>query len=161
MGFLQPDVGHGGGHREVGLSGAPKAVTIHHLRHARAAVAAAAENGCAVCLLSAPNAAASAGAAWFAAVVDEARRENPAASVTAILDCGDFAGYALGALRHGLTAIRYDGPTFSAVDALAAEYGATVTRDRPHALDLGSAADDEAQAFALCRQWLADDAGSG
>ena len=159
MGLLQPDVGHGGRHREVGLSGTPKAVTIHNLRQARAAVAAAAETGRAVCLVSAPDAAAYAGPGWFAAVIDEARRAHPAVSAAAILDCGDFAGYALAALRHGLAEIRYDGPAFSAIDAIAAERGATVTRNRPESLDLGAIADDEAPAF--CRQWLSDDAGSG
>jgi fructose/tagatose bisphosphate aldolase len=128
------------------------------VRHARAAVAAAAETNQPVILLSAPAAAAAGGPAWFGALVGAACREHPATQVTAILDCGHFAGYALAALRHGLTAIRYDGAAFSALAAIAAETGATLVRTRPEALDLASIYDDVAPLQEACRHWLAEGA---
>jgi len=156
MGFLQPDVGHGGRGREPRLSGTGKAITIHSLRHARAAAAAAAETGKPLLLVSAPAAAAYAGPAWFGAVARQVADEFPDAEITAILDCGDRPGHALAALRHGLKAIRYDGPGHAAVADIAEQHDASVLRKRPRALDLYDLpqSDDDARLKRACTSWL-------
>src|SRR3546814_13344544 len=38
----------------------------------------------------------------FAAVIEAVRRAHPEAEVAGVLDCGDRAGHAMAALRHGL-----------------------------------------------------------
>ena len=60
-------------------------------------------------LLSAPAAAGYAGPAWFAAIAAQVAVEFPALRVEAVLDCGDEAGSALAALRHGLKRVRFAG----------------------------------------------------
>lgn len=156
MGLLQPDVGHGGRGREPGLSDTRKAITIHSLRHARAAAAAAAETGQPLLLLSAPAAAAYTGPGWFGAVARQIADEFPDARVTPVLDCGDRPGHALAALRHGLKTIRYDGPADAAVTDIARRTGATVLQDRPLALDPHecAAVDDDTRLRQACRDWL-------
>jgi hypothetical protein len=128
-------------------------IVIHNLAHARAAVAAAAEAGVAVTLASAPGAAAYVGAAVFRDMVAEAARETPGVAVTALLDCGDDAGLALNALRHGIKAIRLRaGPeAMAAVTDIAGQMGALVADDgEAPALDLL----DRPDAPAACRAWL-------
>ena len=85
----------------------PRAVVVHGLADARAALAAAAETGAAVVIESAPGAGAFAGAAWFGEVVRLARAERPEVDASSVLDCGDQAGAALGAIRAGLPVIRF------------------------------------------------------
>jgi fructose/tagatose bisphosphate aldolase len=152
MGLLQPHVRYGDRRRKAGLSGARKAITVHSLRQARAAAAAAVETGVPVLLLSAPSAAASTGPAWFDALVVEALSGLPDAPVAAMLDCGAMPGHALAALRYGWKAIRYDGPSLDAISDIASQSDATVTRERPVSLD-PDAIDVDAFADA-CRQWL-------
>lgn len=162
MGLLEPHVGHGGRDRQARLSLAAKAIAVHSLRQAKAATAAAAETGHPVLLLSAPAAAGTVGPAWFDAVVRMAASAFPGAAVEGALDCGDMPGYALAALRHGMRTIRYDGPAFDAIADIAAQCGATVLRDRPHALDLSGIAgrreladpDDAVALTEACRCWL-------
>lgn len=72
-------------------------------------------------------------------------------------------GPALAALRHGLKRIRYHGPSFDAIADIARQYGATVLRERPPALDLAAAPDpDGPQSMAAlidrCSLWLQGDA---
>jgi hypothetical protein len=62
-----------------------------------------------VILLSAPDAGIYAGAGWFKAVVDAARAAVPAADFSAILDCGDDAGAAQGAIRAGVETVIFTG----------------------------------------------------
>ncbi len=157
MGLLQPDVGHRGGNRQSGLTDTSKAVTIHDLRQARAAVAAAAEVGRPVTLLSAPGAAGTVGPAWFVALVEQAHASRPETTITGVLDCGGMPGHALAALRHGLKTICYDGPGFDAIAAIAAAMNAVVARERPPALDLIDVIDDPADLQEACRQWLSAD----
>ena len=57
-------------------------VRIHGVAEARAALDAAAGLGAPLVLVSAPAAAAHAGALWFRAVVEEARRTHPAPCAT-------------------------------------------------------------------------------
>ena len=153
MGLLQPDVGYRGGDWEAGLSGAAKAITVHSLIQAKAAAAAAAEIGCPVLLLSAPAAAGAAGPAWFQAVLRMAADAYPGAAIEGVLDCGAMPGHALAALRQGLKTVRYDGSSFEAVSDIAAQYGATVIRGRPRALDLAGDSNTAALVEA-CRRWL-------
>ena len=129
-----------------------RAVVVHGMDHARAALAAATELDVAVRLLSAPGAAAFAGALWFERVIAEARREFPDAKCDAALDCGDSAGLALGALRQGLPLIRFHGPKAVAgrVAAIARRHGAALDVGRGAALDLAQV-DDPLNA---CRDWL-------
>ncbi len=155
MGLLQPDVGHGDRDRQPRLSGYPKAVTVHGLAHAAAAVAAAAEAGRPVLLLSAPSSAGFTGPAWFAAIVEEARRTHPNTEILPVLDCGCQAGHALAALRHGLAGIRYDGPASARIRALAGRYGAVLLGQRPESLDLADRDSESADAWrAACLRWL-------
>ncbi|MCP5371668.1 MAG: hypothetical protein H6907_08030 [Hyphomicrobiales bacterium] len=71
-----------------------------------------------------------------------------------MLDCGGDAGYALGALRAGVAALRLDAPAAvrAKVAAIAAATGATVepAGDPGPALDLDGVADPET----ACRDWL-------
>ena len=142
------------GHRNSrGKTGARRrAIVVHGMDHARAALAAATELDVAVRLLSAPGAAAFAGALWFERLFAEARREFPDAECDAVLDCGDSAGLALGALRQGLPLIRFHGPKAVAgrLAAIAKRHGAALDPGRGAALDLAHA-DDPLDA---CRGWL-------
>lgn len=112
-----------------------KAITIYGLPHALAAAAAAAKCSTPVMLLSAPAAAASAGPGWFLAVIEKTRKAYPTVDVEGTLDCADFGGSALAALREGLTSIIYNGAAAIAVADIASECGATVRKDRPVSLD--------------------------
>src|SRR6185312_2439664 len=87
---------------ETGPQPQPPAVVVHSLAHAVAALEAAADAGCSVTLLSAPDAGIYAGAGWFKAVVEAAREAEPGARFDAILDCGDQAGAVQAALRAGI-----------------------------------------------------------
>ncbi len=130
-----------------------RAVVIHSLAHAKAALAAAAAEGVAVELWSAEGAAAYAGAGWFKAVLEAARREVPGARFTAVLDCADLPGYALGAFRIGIEAVCFSGAAKIAakIADIAGEQGRRCLRRRPRrALDLGHAADP----LAACQAWL-------
>ena len=122
-------------------------IIVHSLEEARAAVAAAAALGATVTLESAAGAGAYAGPLWFKALIDEARRDHPAAAVTAVLDCAAEAGTALAALRAGLARVRFTGDDEirRRLQEIAAALGAAV--DGPSAepvLDLLAARDPEA-----------------
>jgi hypothetical protein len=79
------------------------------LVHAVAALTAAVDVNLSVVLLSAPNAGIYAGAGWFKALVEAARAAAPSANFSYILDCGDDAGAAQGALRAGLQTVIFVG----------------------------------------------------
>ncbi len=119
------------------------AVVAHTPGQARAALESAGPRG--VVLLSAPGAAGNMGAAWFLALVAQARDgfggggRAPPPPHWAALDCGAAPGFALSALRAGARLLVLDpaAPAFSAVAAAAAEAGATLWTERPPALDLG------------------------
>jgi hypothetical protein len=132
-----------------------RAIVIHSLAHARAALAAAAQGGESLILLSAPHAATYAGAGWFDAVTRAAAAAQPEAKFTAVLDCGDRADLAQAALRQGLRHICYRGhrDVAARLADIAAQLGATLHTRRPAALDLLDAADP----LAACRAYLAGD----
>lgn len=69
----------------------------------------ASEAGVAVVLLSAPDAGVYAGAGWWKALMGLAREAAPDAIFTAILDCGEDAGAAQGAIRAGIEALVFTG----------------------------------------------------
>ena len=131
-----------------------KAIIIHSLEHARAALGAAAETGVAVTLASAPGAAAYVGPAWFEEVVRLARAEVPGAQALALLDCAGRAGDVLAALRQGLPRVRFTGPKAVAekLAAIAEAQGATLVTGRLRALDLHGVADPQT----ACRRWLGE-----
>lgn len=156
MGLLEPHAGHRGRGRQAGLSAEPKAVTVHSLRQAEAAAKAAAAVGRPARLLSAPGAAAVVGPAWFDALLRLASRASPGAAVEGVFDCGDLPGHALAALRHGLKAIRYDGPGYDGVADIAAQGGAAVLRERPVSLDLAPEMDDPEALYDACVRWLGE-----
>jgi fructose/tagatose bisphosphate aldolase len=129
-----------------------RAVVIHELAHARAALVAAAELGLPVEIWSAPGAAAYAGAGWFDAVTRAAANQAPPAAFIAVLDCDDRADLVQAALRHGLTQVCFRGSraTAARLADIARHYGATLHRKMPQALDLLDADDP----LAACRAWF-------
>ena len=132
------------------------AFVIHSLEHAEAALAAAAEAGVPVTLLSAEGASAYVGAVWFREVVALASETFPDLPVTAVLDCGDRPGDVLAALRQGLEALSFSGRPSVAktLAAVAKDYGAALVARPRKALDL---LDDPDPATA-CRAWIAKSA---
>jgi len=134
---------------------AGKAVIVHSLADARAALAAAAALGVPVTLASAPGAAAYAGPGWFKEMTALAAAELPQAACEAVIDCAERPGDVLLALRLGLRQVRFTGKTAVArkLAAIAAQHGATLVTGRLEALDLRGAADP----LAACRDWLAPD----
>ena len=77
-------------------------MVVHHLDQARAALAAAAELGCAIELRSAPGAAGYAGVGYLKALGDEVGHQL-------LIDCGDDAGLVMAALRTGCRRIAFSG----------------------------------------------------
>ena len=140
---------------------ARKAIVVHSYEHARVALAAAAEIGAPITLLSAPLAAASAGAAYFREMIARARADTDCPASThidavAVLDCGAEAGLALGALRAGVKAIRFTGPNAvrAKIADIAGQMNAIVESGDFAALDLLDLTDPEA----ACRRWLTENA---
>ena len=134
---------------------APRAITVHGLADALAALEAATALGRPVVLLSAPGAAAHAGAGWFKALADLAGQHWPQAAATAMLDCGDRADLAQGALRAGLADIVFTGPASVAARLadIAGQQGARLHRRRPPALEIA----EPGEAAAACRARLGRD----
>ncbi|MBE9552368.1 MAG: hypothetical protein IMF05_02780 [Proteobacteria bacterium] len=132
----------------------PPAVVFHSLAQAEAALAVAGELGLPVTLISAPAAAGYAGPGWFRSVVEQARAAHPEAQFTAVLDCGDYSGLALAALREGVAVIRFSGDTVDKIADIAGQYGARVIRARPEALDLARIERRGWDMARACREWL-------
>jgi delta 1-pyrroline-5-carboxylate dehydrogenase len=115
-------------------------IVVHSLAQAVAALSAASEAERPIVLVSAPDAGIYAGPAWFREVLRAAHEAVPAAQFSALLDCGDGAGAAMAAIRAGLEAIVFTGPTEMAarLDDIAAQVGARLIAERPaEVLDLG------------------------
>lgn len=123
----------------------PHAVIIHGLSHARVACLVAGECHVAIELHSAPNAAASLGPHWFQKILEEIETEFPDLQVSAILDCGSSAGFAMAALRQGIRHIRFSGrgQTLEKIRDMAHQQKAIVHTRWPKALDLGHEADPD------------------
>ncbi len=155
-----------------GPRGAP-AVVAHTPNQARAALEAA-EPRRGVVLLSPPGAAGSMGAAWFLALVAQAREAAERAATPlpppfpphwAALDCGNAPGFALSALRAGARLLVLDpaAPAFPAVTAAATGLGAEVWAERPPALDLGrlDLRSDKGRGRVRLAEWLTGGAVTG
>lgn len=129
---------------------------VHSLSQAKAAVSAAAARNLALTLLSAPGAAAFAGAGWFAAVIRNARESRPDMDIAAILDCGPRADLVQAAFREGLKQVIFTGDArqLRPLRDIARQWQAEILRRRPKACDLRHAADPSA----VCNAWL--DAGA-
>src|SRR5262245_7642437 len=114
-----------------------RAVIIHELAHARAALAAAAERGVPVELWSAPGAGVYAGAGWFDALLRAAGNRVPSAVFIGVLDCDDRADLVQAALRQGLRHVCFRGSNAVAerLRDIARQREATLHRRRPRALD--------------------------
>jgi len=142
MGLLQP---HGRGHRlfrRDALTQDAPVIIVHSIAHAVAALTAAAEAGRPVTLASAPEAGIYGGPGWWRELVAAAKEAVPAARCSAILDCGDDAGAAQGAIRAGVEAIVFTGRAEIAarLTDIAAQAGASLLTARSDpALDLGAA----------------------
>jgi fructose/tagatose bisphosphate aldolase len=132
--------------------GTRRAIIVHSLEDARTALAAAAELGVPVTLRSAPGAAAYLGAQIFREIIETARAEYPEADTVGVLDCGEDAGFALAALRHGIERVRVDLPaeTHARVADIARQHGGALDDDPAPALDLLNC-DTLAE---RCRSWL-------
>jgi hypothetical protein len=127
-------------------------VVIHDLEQARAALAAAAELGCAIELCSAPGAAAYAGVGYLKALGDAVGQEL-------LIDCGDDPGIVMAALRTGCRRLVFSGPADVAerLADMAAQSGATLVRENtlPDRLELAPEEDAEQACRARLRARLA------
>jgi hypothetical protein len=134
-------------------SGPGRAVIVHALDHALAALSAAARADCPVTLLSPPGAAAYMGPLLFQSIIEQACAQYPAVAVEAVLDCGTRAGDALAALRQGIPAIRFTGRADVAdkLAAIATQRGQRMIRQPIAALDLL----DEPDPAAAIAAWFA------
>lgn len=114
----------------------PVAVTIHGIADARVACRAVRDAGNKITLWSAPDAAAITGPAWFAEILKAMRAEFPELKIDGILDCGEFPGYALAALRQGIDHICFRGTAAQRrkIAALAAARGACLETARYDAM---------------------------
>jgi hypothetical protein len=118
---------------------APLVIVVHGLAHAVAALEAAAEAGKPVTLLSAPDAGIAGGPGWWRELVAAAREAVPDAQSASLLDCGDDAGAAQGAIRAGIEAIVFTGRADVAerLADIAGQRGVRLLTNRPEvALDL-------------------------
>jgi len=120
-----------------------KAVVVHDLGQAEAALAAAAALKQPIAIWSAPQAALRAGVGWFAAVARQARATQPKARAAFILDCGDRADLVQDSFREGLSDACFTGrPAVAARLAdIARKSKARLHLKRPRALDLAKQRD--------------------
>lgn len=130
------------------------AIIIHNLEHAQAALEVAQGLGVEVTLISAAGAAATLGATVFRDIVAKAAESYPDVHFQAVLDCGDEPGLALGALRHGIKAVRIsNGPELSEKLAdIAGQRGASVYSESGDELDLYGMSNPAA----ACHAWLTE-----
>jgi len=132
-----------------GLISEPPQVVVHHRAQAEAALAVAAEVGCAVWLRSAPDAAAYAGVGYLKALGDALGHEI-------VIDCGDDAGLVMAALRTGCRRLAFSGPAALSerLADMAAQQGAMYRYEEPRRDVLLLSPEDDARS--RCRVWLLD-----
>ena len=108
-------------------------IVVHSLAQAIATLKAAAQAGRAVVLASAPDAGGYVGPGWFASLITEAREAVPAASFSALLDCGDNVGAALAAIRSEVEGVIFTGRPDVArrLADIARQHGVRLLTDRP------------------------------
>ena len=124
-------------------------IVVHDRAQAEAALAAAAEAGCAIWLRSAPDAAAYAGVGYLKALGDAVGHEI-------VVDCGEDAGLVMAALRTGCRRLAFSGPAAVSqrLAEMAAELGAWYRHEVQAPLVLCLSPDDDARS--RCRAWLLD-----
>jgi hypothetical protein len=112
-------------------------VIVHGLAMAQQAVAAARSMSRPVTLLSARGAGAYAGVGWWRALVALA---CPDGDIAHVLDCGEFPGRALEALRAGqrLLVLRAEDRVWTDVAERTVSCGGILLAEAPTALDLGT-----------------------
>lgn len=131
-------------------------ILVRGLSDALAAAAAAESAGAAIALMAPP----AGGAAWLLGLIGRVRHSHPGLEVTGLLDCGDRAGEAQGALAAAVPALLFTGRREAAerLAAIAAARGAVLLTARPPLFDLaaeGHGSTRPALLEALCRDWLA------
>ena len=131
-------------------------VMIHGLADGFLALDTAAAVGRSALLISPPGAAGYAGAGWFKELVTQWQAARPEAAFVAILDCANWPGRVLEALRAGLSHIRFVAPmgddrSQAELSALAAAHRATLWREIGDVLDLRRTG----KPGAACRAWMA------
>lgn len=93
--------------------------------------------GLGLTLLSAPGAAGTLGALWWAALVRDARRSWPSLAIADLLDCSTAPGRVLEGLRSGQRHfVLAPCPAFASLAALVAAQGGSLLASPPRALDL-------------------------
>ena len=130
-----------------------KAVVVHALPDALAALAAAEAAASPVELWSAVGAAAYLGPLYWQVLEERARRQHPRAPFVAVLDCAERPGDAMAALRQGLKHVCFTGaPALAAkLRDMAEAEGARLYEERPRSvLDLKEVTDPDA----ACRLWF-------
>lgn len=114
-------------------------IVVHGLAHAVAALEAAAAADMPVTLLSAVEAGISGGPGWWREMIAAAREAAPQGRCASLLDCGEDAGAAQGAIRAGVEAIIFTGRADVAARLadIAGQRGCRLVTVRPDAaLDL-------------------------
>lgn len=130
-------------------------ILIRSLADALAAAQAAESAGVDLALMAPP----AAGALWLLGVLERVRRSHPALDLTGLLDCGNRAGEAQGALAAGVPALLFTGHPEAAIrlSAIARAHGATLLTACPPRLDLAAESrggTHPERLEALCRAWL-------
>ncbi|MCM8733213.1 hypothetical protein M5E06_03250 [Azospirillum sp. A1-3] len=125
------------------------------LADALVAAAIADSTGVALALMAPP----AGGALWLLGLIGRVRRAHPGLGVTGLLDCGDRAGEAQGALAAGVPALLFTGGTAAAdrLAAIGAAHGAVLLTACPSLLDLAAESHGSTRPVlleALCRDWL-------
>lgn len=121
--------------------------------HGAPDVAVACAPGLGLTLLSAPGAAGTLGALWWAALVRGARRAWPSLAIADRLDCGTAPGRVREALQCGHRhLVLAPCPAFASLAALVAAQGGSLLEAPPAALDLA-----QHGAARRLATWLAQD----
>jgi fructose/tagatose bisphosphate aldolase len=139
----------------VRASAAAKAVVVHDLSQALAALATADQLQTPLAIWSAPGAASYAGVGWFAALARICRAKQPKARVAFVLDCADRADLVQEAFRMGLRDACFTGRSDVAerLADIARKSRSRLHRKRVRSLDLSEPADNAAR----LRNFLAAD----
>jgi len=116
---------------------------IHDLSHALAVGRASVELGLPATVQSAPGLATTLGPEAFTAMIEETLHACPDNMVVSVLDCGDQAGTAIGALRRGVKRIsaNLETPVLDKISDIARQLDAEVVATSDTALDLLGVAD--------------------
>jgi fructose/tagatose bisphosphate aldolase len=131
-----------------------KAIIFHSLAHARAALAAARDADAPVILLTPPQGARYAGPLFYWEVLRLAERDTGRAPDAAIIDCGDYAGVAMAAIRCGWRRLAFSGrkAVRARIKSMVEQAGGGLVDSLPDALDLLDLRDPDG----ACRRHLAD-----